>query len=136
MQDGDSPPLDIVVAAGSGSNEVESVEVLLASVLGLPVVKPSWLDECQTKQAVVSMDSHLTLKKRGQPWKKFEGLTACICGLPLQGKIKALLQFAGMILSELYIALERCASFFSKAARLPCTCYKDMQILLAFLNGR
>lgn len=108
LQVKDGAPVDVVVAAPS-EIETRSSKILLAWILGLPVVCPSWLEACQLRQRAVSMDGHYTWQKPGEPWQGLKDRLIYIHGANLQRQISSLLQFAGKYIpySRWYSVWER-----------------------------
>ncbi len=86
--------MDMVILASS-EDDNRSNKILLASILGRPVVNPSWIEACQSGVEEVHMRDHLW-QKLDKCWLAFSGLTVYIHGTALQRRIKTLLLYAGI----------------------------------------
>jgi hypothetical protein len=68
---------------------------MLAFILGLPVVRPSWVDDCKYKATRVAYAPHYAWGQERGPWTGLRGLTAYVHCSDMLRKIKSLLEHAG-----------------------------------------
>lgn len=83
--------------------EAKSAKIMLALILGLPVVRPSWVDACEAGNARQPYAKHFASRRPGKPWMGLRGKRAYIHGRERMLPVKTLLKFAGA-LSAVYQA--------------------------------
>lgn len=68
---------------------------MLASILGLPIVNPSWVEACVDAKARLPLSGEHVLQEARAPCRAFRGKRVSVCGKPVREVFAALLQYAG-----------------------------------------